>query len=177
MASHWSLNDSKCPQVSMTLPSILADLDTAIVWIISICPHIFKYSRERVILVLSCRQPEPAGSLSFYLFIYLSIFFFFTITRSGRLAKIWWSVCILKSYRSLYDSFLRADFWVMQIPLVRIIFIIIIAVIAIIIIIIVIIIYLLRVFHISVSWWSFIVVWVTASFLKSPGLFSVFWPC
>ena len=30
-------------------------------------------------------------------------------------------------------------------------------------------------FHISVSWWLFIGVWVTASLLKSPGLFSVFW--
>ena len=32
----------------------------------------------------------------------------------------------------------------------------------------------LRVFHISFSWWSFTGVWVTASLLKSPGLFSVF---
>ena len=30
------------------------------------------------------------------------------------------------------------------------------------------------IFHISVSWWSFTRVWVTASLLKSPGLFSVF---
>ena len=35
---------------------------------------------------------------------------------------------------------------------------------------------LIRVFHISVSWWSFTGVWVTASLLKSPWLFSVFWP-
>ena len=42
-----------------------------------------------------------------------------------------------------------------------------------IIIIIIIIIYSLRVFHIS---WLFIGDWVTASLLKSPGLFSVFWP-
>ena len=35
--------------------------------------------------------------------------------------------------------------------------------------------YLLRVFHIRFSWWSFTEVWVTASLLKSPGLFSVFW--
>ena len=35
---------------------------------------------------------------------------------------------------------------------------------------------LIRVFHISVSWWSFTGDWLTASFLKSPGLFSVFWP-
>ena len=32
-----------------------------------------------------------------------------------------------------------------------------------------------RVFHISVSRWSFTEVWVTSSLLKSPGLFSVFW--
>ena len=31
-------------------------------------------------------------------------------------------------------------------------------------------------FHISVSWWSFTSVWVKISFLKSLGLFSVFWP-
>ena len=36
--------------------------------------------------------------------------------------------------------------------------------------IIIIIIYSFRVFHISVSWWSFTGVWVTASLLKSPGL-------
>ena len=35
---------------------------------------------------------------------------------------------------------------------------------------------LIRIFHISVSWWSFTGDWVTASLLKSPGLFSVFWP-
>ena len=34
---------------------------------------------------------------------------------------------------------------------------------------------LIRVFHISFSWWSFTGVWVTASLLKSPGRFSIFW--
>ena len=37
-----------------------------------------------------------------------------------------------------------------------------------------IIIYSFRFFHISVSWWSFTGVWVTASLIKSPGPFSVF---
>ena len=32
------------------------------------------------------------------------------------------------------------------------------------------------VFHVSVSWWFFTGVWVTASLFKFPGLFSVFWP-
>ena len=35
--------------------------------------------------------------------------------------------------------------------------------------------YSLRVFHISVNWLPFIGVWMIASILKCPGLFSVFW--
>ena len=42
--------------------------------------------------------------------------------------------------------------------------------------IIIIIIYSLSVFPISFSWWFFTGVWVTASLLKSLGLFSIFWP-
>ena len=36
--------------------------------------------------------------------------------------------------------------------------------------------YSLRVFHTSVTWRSFTGFWVTASLLRSSGLFSVFWP-
>ena len=35
---------------------------------------------------------------------------------------------------------------------------------------------LIRAFQISINRWFFTGVWVTASLLKSPGLFSVFWP-
>ena len=35
MVSHWSLSDSKSPQVSWTLLSILIDLNNAIVWMLS----------------------------------------------------------------------------------------------------------------------------------------------
>ena len=35
---------------------------------------------------------------------------------------------------------------------------------------------LIRAFHISVNRWFFTGVWVTASLIKSPGLFLVFWP-
>ena len=38
---HWSLIDSKSLQISRTLLSIAADLDNAIVWMISILPLIF----------------------------------------------------------------------------------------------------------------------------------------
>ena len=34
----------------------------------------------------------------------------------------------------------------------------------------------LRSFHNSISWWFLTGIWVTTSLLKSPGLFSVFWP-
>ena len=35
MVFHWSLSDSKSPQVSRTFSSILADLNNAVVWIFS----------------------------------------------------------------------------------------------------------------------------------------------
>ena len=38
MVFHWSLIDCKSFQVSKTLLRILADLDNAVVWMISICP-------------------------------------------------------------------------------------------------------------------------------------------
>ena len=36
MAFHWSLSDSKFPQVSWTLLSILTDLNNAVLWIVSV---------------------------------------------------------------------------------------------------------------------------------------------
>ena len=38
------LSDSKSPQVSWTLPSILADLNNTVVWMVSTRPLIFKSS-------------------------------------------------------------------------------------------------------------------------------------
>ena len=40
----WSLSDSMSPQVSRTLPSILADLNNTVIWMVSICPLISKFS-------------------------------------------------------------------------------------------------------------------------------------
>ena len=117
-------------------------------------------------------------------------FFLLTITRSGRLAEIWWSVCILKSQRSLCISFSRKDsglcihhlfvwsnfnflynFQCITLPTQSCLVLYSLCT-----IIIIIIIYSLRIFHISVCWWSFTGVWVTATHLKFPGLFPVFWP-
>ena len=40
----WSLSDSKSPQVSRTFLCILADLNNAVVWMVSTCPIISKVS-------------------------------------------------------------------------------------------------------------------------------------
>ena len=44
MVSHWCLSDSKSPQVSRILISILADLNIAVVWMVSTRPLISKSS-------------------------------------------------------------------------------------------------------------------------------------
>ena len=44
MASPWSFSNSKSPEVSRTLLSILADLSNAVVWMVSICHLISKSS-------------------------------------------------------------------------------------------------------------------------------------
>ena len=38
MVFHWSLSDSKSPQVSRTLLGILAVFNNVIVWMVSTCP-------------------------------------------------------------------------------------------------------------------------------------------
>ena len=45
MVFHWSLSDSKSPQVSRTLLSILAVLNNAVVWMVSTHPPTSKSSR------------------------------------------------------------------------------------------------------------------------------------
>ena len=44
MIFHWILSDSKSPQVSWTLRSILAKLINAAAWMVSTHPLIFKFS-------------------------------------------------------------------------------------------------------------------------------------
>ena len=56
MIFHWSLSDSKSPQVSRTLLSILAVLNNAVVRLVSTRPYYYYY-------------------YYYYLFIYLFIYF------------------------------------------------------------------------------------------------------
>ena len=143
MVFHWSLSDSKSPQVSRTRLRILAVLSNAVVWIVSTRPPISKSSRPfNNPLVIVPNAPITIGtvvtfmfhsfsnsvarswylsffSLSFRFILWstrtakstiLQILFFFLlliIMRSSLLAGIRWSVCMLKSHRSLYVSFSR----------------------------------------------------------------------
>ena len=45
MVFHWRLSGSKSPQVSRTLPSILAVFNNAVVWVVSTRPSTSKSSR------------------------------------------------------------------------------------------------------------------------------------
>ena len=139
MVFHWSLSDSKSPQVSRTLLSILAVLNNAVVWMVSTRPPTSKsFSPFSNPLVTVPNAPITIGIIvtsmfhsffislarSRYLFFshsfsfilwsagtakstILQVLFFFwlIIIKSGLLAGIRWSVCILKSHRSLCESF------------------------------------------------------------------------
>ena len=145
MVFHWSLSDSKSPQVSRTRLRILAVLNNAVVWIVSTCPPTSKSSRPfNNPLVIVSKAPITIGTFMFYSFFnslarlrYLSFFslsfrfilwsagtaksttlqilFFLLIIiiRSGLLARIRWSICMLK-------EFMRVIFqdrcWVVHIP-------------------------------------------------------------
>ena len=164
MVFHWSLSDSKSPQVSRTLLSILAVLNNAVVWMVSTRPPTSKSSSPfsnplvtvpnspiTIGIIVTCMFHSFFSSLarSRYLSFFshsfsfilwsaetakstiLQVLFFFLliIIKSGLLARIRWSVCILKSHRSLCESLSRTGAYYYYL--------------------------LIRVFHISVSWLSF----------------------
>ena len=137
MVFHWSLSDSKSPQVSRTRLRILAVLSNAVIWIVSTRPPTSKSSRHfNNPLVIVPKAPIPitfmfhsffnslarsrnitffSHSFRFILWsartakstILQILFFLLIIIRSGLLVGIRWSVCRLKSYRSLCVSFSR----------------------------------------------------------------------
>ena len=135
MVLHWSLSDSKSPQVSTTRLRILAVLSNAVVWIVSTRPPISKSPRPfNNPLVIVPNAPITIGTIVTFMFhsFFNSLIFVFTFLqiysvvrrdtkvdnftnflsfvdykRSGLLAGIWWSVCMLKSHWSLCVSFSR----------------------------------------------------------------------
>ena len=142
MVLHWSLSDSKSPQVSRTLLSILAVLNNAVVRMVSTRPPTSMFSNPFDNLLVPVRKapitisiivtfmfhiffkfPKRVEVLYFFSqsfsFILLSdrtakptilqiiLFFLVIIIRSGLLAGIRWSICMLKFQRSLCVSFSR----------------------------------------------------------------------
>ena len=97
MVFHWSLSDSKSPQVSRTLLSILAVLSTVIVWMVSTRPLISKSSSPfNNPLVTVPKAPITIGIIVTFMFHsffnslarsrYLSFFshpFIFTLRSAG----------------------------------------------------------------------------------------------
>ena len=81
--SHQRLSDNKCPQVSRTLLSILADLNNAVVWIFSTRPLISKSSCMCTNpLVIVPRVPLTIGMSVTFMFC----IFFSSLARSTYLS-------------------------------------------------------------------------------------------
>ena len=80
---HWSLSDSKSPQVSRTRFKILAVLSNAVVWRVSICPPTSKSSRPfNNPLVIVPNAPITIGTIVTFMFHS----FFNSLTRSRYLS-------------------------------------------------------------------------------------------
>ena len=81
MVFHYSLSDNKFPQVSRILLSIMADLNNALVWMVSNPPLILKSTSPRTnpfVTVPSAQLVSPSLSCS--------IFFFNSLARSRYLS-------------------------------------------------------------------------------------------
>ena len=75
MVSHWSLSDSKSPQISRNLLSILADLNNAVVWMVSTRHFISKSSSP-------CTNPlvtVPRVLITIGITVIFIFFFFFQL--------------------------------------------------------------------------------------------------
>ena len=101
MVFHWSLSDSKSPQVSRARLRILAVLSNAVVWIVSVRPPISKSSRPfNNPLVIVPKAPIAIGTTVTFMFHS----FFSSLARSRYLSFfslpfrfILWSAGIAKS--------------------------------------------------------------------------------
>ena len=140
MVFHWSLSDSKFPQVSRTLLSILAVLNNVVVWMVSTCPPTSKSSTPfNNPLVTVPKAPIIIGIIIILMFHS----FFHSLAKSRYLSFL--LVLFCGQPRQQSRQFCKFYFT----PL--------------------------GIFQTSTSRWFLSGVSVTASLLKSPGLFSGFW--
>ena len=146
MVFHWSLSAIKFPQVSRTLLSILVDLNDAVVWMVSAC-RLMSKSSSPFTQPLEILPGASNTTLITVTFLFHS-FYFSSLARSKLL-----SLFVFFDFHSVVhrDGNVHLSSGSHNYLLIR-------------------------VFHISVNWWSFTRVWVTESLPKSLGLFSVSWP-
>ena len=98
MVFHWSLSESKSSQVSRTLLSILADLNYAVVWIISTRPLISKCSSP-------CSSPleivlSASNTISITVTFMFHSFFFSSLARSSYLSLLWFPGTAKSTYNN-----------------------------------------------------------------------------
>ena len=83
MVFHWRLSDSKCPQVSRTLLSILAVFNNVVVWMVFTRPPTSKSSRPfNNLLVTVPKAPITIGIIVTFMFHS----FFYSLARSRYLS-------------------------------------------------------------------------------------------
>ena len=142
MVFHWSLNDSKSSQVSRTLLGILADLENAVIWVVSTRPLISKFSSpftNRLVTVPSA--PITIGITVTFMFhnfffdsltrSWYSFFFLFSfnftlwsaITAESTILKVLFFFLLFLFFIYLFIYFVRfvfqGGFWLVRIPFVR----------------------------------------------------------
>ena len=144
MVFHWSLSDSKSPQVSRTLLSILAVLNNAVIWMVSTRPPTSKsFSLFSSPLVTVSNAPITNGIIVTYMF------HSFSIPYQGRGTYPSFHIfSVLFCSQPGHQSRLFCKFSFFLLIIIKSG-------------------YSFRVFHIREGWWFFTGVWVTASLLKS----------
>ena len=151
MAFHWSLSDSKSPQVSRTRLRILAVLSNAVVWIVSTRPPTSKSSRPfNNPLVIVPNAPITIGTIVTFMFHS----FFNSLARSRHLSFFSLSFRFILWFAGTAKSTILQILLLLLLLLFIYLFIYLFF-------------YSLRVFHSSCSWWYLTGVWVTASLQDS----------
>ena len=122
MVFHWSLSDSKSPQVSRTLLNILAVQDNVVVWMVSTCPPTSKSSSPfNNPLVTVPKAPITIGIIvtfkfhTFFNFLarsrYLSCFYFsfsFVLWSAGTAKSTVLQVLFFVDYYYYHYCFFQA---------------------------------------------------------------------
>ena len=108
MVFHWSLSDSKSPQVSRTLLSILADLNSAVGWMVSTRVRISNSSNPFINPLVTVPSAPITISITF-IFIFHSLFS--SLERSRYISLFSPSFSFTLRSASIAKSSIRQVFW------------------------------------------------------------------